>query len=143
MMRLVMRALAPSRLRRAVRSRTDARYVTKTDHRQDIKDTLWEIQMLRREVVALRGEVDRLWQAVQTGSGRPSSAVKGGSDPRAAEAHRLATETAEALDTVLRNEVRIWQAIDGLSARLPGDGHIERAPGEARIGQVPAAGPVG
>jgi hypothetical protein len=63
MMRFVMRALAPTRLRRALWSRLDARYVTKGGHMQDIKDTLWEVQMLRREVVALRGEIDRMRRA--------------------------------------------------------------------------------
>lgn len=112
MIRFVMPLLAP--LTRAVRSRIDARYVSKADHRQAIKDTLWEIQMLRREVVALRGELDRLR------AGRPSVGSPGaGSDPRAAEAHRLATETAAALDKVLQNEVRVWQAIDDLAARMP------------------------
>ncbi|GAA0992345.1 hypothetical protein GCM10009555_081210 [Acrocarpospora macrocephala] len=48
------------RLRRAVRARIDARYVTKADHLRDIRDTLWEVQMLRREVVAMRRELDRL-----------------------------------------------------------------------------------
>jgi hypothetical protein len=109
MLWFVMRVLAPSRLGRAVRSRIDARYVTKTDHRQDIKDTLWEVQMLRREVVALRREVDRLRQA--------PGAAKTMADPRAAQAQRIATETAEALDQVLQNEVLIWQAIDELKAR--------------------------
>ncbi len=109
MLRFVMRVLAPSRLGRAVRSRIDARYVTKTDHRQDIKDTLWEVQMLRREVVALRRELDRLRQA--PGAAKPVA------DPRAAQAQRLATETAEALDQVLQNEVLIWQAIEGLKER--------------------------
>ncbi|WP_066362783.1 hypothetical protein [Herbidospora mongoliensis] len=59
-LRLILRVLAPPRLRRAVRVRVDARYVTRADHRQDLKEALWEIQMLRREVVALRREVDRL-----------------------------------------------------------------------------------
>ncbi|TKK88615.1 hypothetical protein FDA94_13150 [Herbidospora galbida] len=59
-LRLVLRVLAPPRLRRAVRVRVDARYVTRADHAQDMKEALWEIQMLRREVVALRREVDRL-----------------------------------------------------------------------------------
>ncbi|GIH24846.1 hypothetical protein Aph01nite_31560 [Acrocarpospora phusangensis] len=48
------------RLRRALRVRIDARYVTKADHLRDIRDTLWEVQMLRREVVAMRRELDRL-----------------------------------------------------------------------------------
>lgn len=112
-MRFVVRVLTPSRLRRALWSRLDARYVTKPDHRQDIKDTLWEIQMLRREVVALRGEIDRLRRTTPAQPARPAP-----SDGRAAEAHRLATETAEALDTLLQSEMRIWQAIDDLSARV-------------------------
>ncbi|WP_155336349.1 hypothetical protein [Acrocarpospora corrugata] len=58
-MRFVLRVV-PRRLRRAVRVRIDARYVTKADHLRDIRDTLWEVQMLRREVVALRRELDRL-----------------------------------------------------------------------------------
>jgi septal ring factor EnvC (AmiA/AmiB activator) len=116
MMRFVVRVLTPSRLRRALWSRLDARYVTKPDHRQDIKDTLWEVQMLRREVVALRGEIDRLRRAASAAPAQ--SARPAASDGRAAEAHRLATETAEALDTLLQSEMRIWQAIDDLSARV-------------------------
>jgi hypothetical protein len=121
MLRFVMRMLVPSRLGRMVRSRIDARYVTKIDHRRDIKDALWEVQMLRREVVSLRREVDRLRQG--------PGAVKSVTDSRAAaqsqrlvadtaQARRLATETAEALDQVLQNEVLVWQAIDDLKARL-------------------------
>ncbi|WP_111698846.1 hypothetical protein [Microbispora triticiradicis] len=115
MMRL--RVLTPSRLRRALLSRLDSRYVTKPDHRQDLKDALWEVQMLRREVVALRDEIDRL----RRGNAAPARAA---ADPKAAEAHRLATETAEAVDTLLQNEMRIWQAIDDLSARVGDSGRV-------------------
>ncbi|MEU6413533.1 hypothetical protein [Microbispora sp. NPDC046933] len=122
MMRL--RVLGLSRLRRALLSRLDSRYVTKPDHRRDLKDALWEVQMLRREIVALRDEVDRLRRAAATPA-KPAAAPKATADPKAAEAHRLATETAEAVDTLLQNEMRIWQAIDDLSARVG-------APGRAR-----------
>ncbi|XVQ84565.1 hypothetical protein ACQP2K_38030 [Microbispora siamensis] len=119
MMRL--RVLGLSRLRRALLSRLDSRYVTKPDHRQDLKDALWEVQMLRREIVALRGEVERLRRGTQTPvKAAPEPRVT--ADPRAAEAHRLATETAEAVDTLLQNEMRIWQAIDDLSARVGAPG---------------------
>ncbi|WP_235558095.1 hypothetical protein [Sphaerimonospora mesophila] len=116
MMRFVRRVLAPltAPISRRVRSRIDARYVTKADHRRDIKDALWEVQMLRREVVSLRNEVDRLRKTAKA-----SAAPAPARDPRVAEAHRLATETADALDKVLQNEVRVWQAIDDLSARVP------------------------
>lgn len=66
--------------------------------------------MLRREIVALRREVERLRDVPRTGVAK--------SDPRAADAHRLAYETAEALDRVLHNEVLVWQAIDGLKAEV-------------------------
>ncbi len=112
-----LRVLTPSRLRRALLSRLDSRYVTKPDHRQDLKDALWEVQMLRREVVALRDEIDRL----RRGNAAPARAAV---DPKAAEAHRLATETAEAVDTLLQNEMRIWQAIDDLSARVGDSGRV-------------------
>ena len=112
MRRIVVRALAP--VRRWLLARLDARYVTATSHRRDIKDTLWEINMLRRELVGLREGVDRLRKAAEA---RPAQAAPA-SDPRVAEAHRLATETAAALDKVLQNEVRVWQAIDELRARL-------------------------
>ncbi|WP_249345853.1 hypothetical protein [Microbispora sp. H11081] len=121
MMRL--RVLGLSRLRRALLSRLDSRYVSKPDHRQDLKDALWEVQMLRREVVALRDEVDRLRRAA-TAPVKPAAAPKPAPDPKAAEAHRLATETAEAVDTLLQGEMRIWQAIDDLSARVDAPGRV-------------------
>ncbi|MEU7882098.1 hypothetical protein [Microbispora bryophytorum] len=119
MMRL--RALGLSRLRRALLSRLDSRYVTKPGHRQDLKDALWEVQMLRREVVALRDEVDRL-RRIAAAPVKPATAPRAAADPKAAEAHRLATETAEAVDTLLQSEMRIWQAIDDLSARVGAPG---------------------
>ncbi|MFC4588290.1 hypothetical protein [Sphaerisporangium corydalis] len=115
MARFVMRVLAPLRLRRAVLSRFDARYVTRADHRQDVRDSLWEVQALKREVAALRREVDQLRQRVAgAGGGSPSPALAA----RVEDAHRLATETAAAMDHLLQAEVLLWQAIDAV--REPG-----------------------
>lgn len=100
----MMRVLVPARLRKAVRTWFDSRYISAADHRQDIKDALWEVQTLRREVVALQGEVERL------------RAVRAPVASSADDTRRLAQETAEALDRVLQNEVLVWQAIDGLRA---------------------------
>jgi hypothetical protein len=109
MARFVMRVLAPLRVRRAILGRFDGRYVTRADHRQDVRDSLWEVQALKREVAALRREVDQLRQ-------RAASTTKPSTDPALAakveDAHRLATETASAVDHVLQAEVLIWQAID-------------------------------
>jgi uncharacterized small protein (DUF1192 family) len=100
----MMRVLVPVRLRKAVRTWFDSRYISIADHRQDIRDALWEVQTLRREVAALQGEVERLRNA------RPAKAKPG-------DACRLAQETAKALDGVLQNEVLVWQAIDDLRTR--------------------------
>ncbi|GAA4578542.1 hypothetical protein GCM10023194_01710 [Planotetraspora phitsanulokensis] len=157
-MQSVARILVPSRLRRTARDRIDARYVTKPEHRQDIRNARedarkdirksredirksqedirnlrqevqalrqeaeterrrqdaeaqqaqQEIQALRRDLVALRDEVNRLRQMTTTVNKANDVAVRG---------QRLAEQTAEALDHVLQNEVRVWQAIDGLSAQ--------------------------
>ncbi|MEU7896097.1 hypothetical protein AB0B45_24990 [Nonomuraea sp. NPDC049152] len=109
----MMRVLVPARLRKAVRSWFDSRYISVADHRQDIKDALWEVQTLRREVTTLQAEVQRLRTTP-----RPSEArSEHKQDPKAEEAHRLAFETAQALDRVLQNEVLVWQAIDELRER--------------------------
>ncbi|MBO3746378.1 hypothetical protein J5X84_09910 [Streptosporangiaceae bacterium NEAU-GS5] len=143
----MMRMVVPSRIRRAARARLDARYASRADHR----DALFELKMLRREVVALRREVDRLREgaarsqggasqagssAAQSSSQASSKASPASSQPgakatskggvvvspaqvaRGEEAYRLAIETAESLDQVLQNEVRLWQAIDALRSTL-------------------------
>lgn len=129
MVRLVKRALMPAPLRRAVRGWFDSRYVSLADHRQDIKDTLREVQTLGREVTALRAEIDRLRERV----------AKAGVDQAQArrwdDAHRLAQETAVAMDGVLQNEVLLWQAVD----RLPSPGP-DRSPGQA-VDRLPGGTP--
>ncbi|TDD45281.1 hypothetical protein E1286_24400 [Nonomuraea terrae] len=111
----MMRALVPAGLRKAVRTWFDSRYISISDHRQDIRDALWEVQTLRREVAALQKEVERLRDA------RPRTAAPKPADPalqaKVDETRRLAQETAKALDGVLQNEVLVWQAIDELRAR--------------------------
>ncbi|MGV9308891.1 MULTISPECIES: hypothetical protein [unclassified Nonomuraea] len=109
----MMRVLVPARLRKAVRSWFDSRYISVADHRQDIKDALWEVQTLRREVTSLQEEVRRLRAAPGPAGPRPDPKVA----EKADEAHRLALETAQALDKVLQNEVLVWQAIDELKER--------------------------
>lgn len=113
----------PARLRRAVRGWLDARYVTRVDHRNDIRDSLWEVRAVSRELAALRREVERL--RTQVTSLAAQGKRPAGVDPvRAAkwdEAHRLATETATAMDRLLQNEVLLWQAVDRIDATL-GDG---------------------
>ncbi|MGR6914937.1 hypothetical protein ACU635_11880 [[Actinomadura] parvosata] len=112
----MMRVPVPARLRRAVRTWFDSRYISIADHRQDIRDALWEVQTLRREMATLHSEVERLRNA------RPAAAQAGKPDPalkaKVDDAHRLAQETAKALDGVLQNEVLVWQAIDELRAKL-------------------------
>ncbi|MDA0635328.1 hypothetical protein OUY22_18050 [Nonomuraea sp. MCN248] len=111
------RVLVPARLRQAVRSWFDSRYISIADHRQDIRDALWEVRTLRREMAALQGEVERLRTAVKRQP--PEKAQAGVADAQrlAGDAHRLARETAQALDGLLQNEVLIWQAIDDLKDR--------------------------
>ncbi|WP_229802980.1 hypothetical protein [Planobispora rosea] len=116
------RALIPARLRRLVRGWFDSRYISRADHRQDIRDALWEVQTLRREVTALGAEVERLRARVGGSGGRAGqdgTGVRVTPDQvrRWDDAHRLAQETAVAMDRVLQNEVLLWQAVD----RLPED----------------------
>ncbi|WP_440069190.1 hypothetical protein [Streptosporangium sp. OZ121] len=100
------RALVPAPLRRAVLGWFDSRYISRADHRQDVKDALWEVQTLAREVTSLRAEVVELRAQV---AGVKLDPARAG---RWDDAHRLAQETAVALDGVLRNEVLLWQAVD-------------------------------
>jgi hypothetical protein len=108
----MMRVLVPARLRQAVRTWFDARYISIADHRQDIRDALWEVQTLRREMATLQAEVERLRKAPVRQPAAPKTDTT-----RLDDAHRLAQETAKALDGVLQNEVLVWQAIDDLRAR--------------------------
>lgn len=130
----MMRALVPARLRKAVRSWFDSRYISVADHRQDIRDALWEVQTLRREVTGLQAEVERLRKAVAKPAPRPAGADKKAATDKARldDTHRLAQETAKALDGVLQNEVLVWQAIDDLRARqstpVPGQSSGEERP---------------
>ncbi|GAA3441878.1 hypothetical protein [Planomonospora venezuelensis] len=118
MVRLAKRALIPAGLRRLVRGWFDARYISRADHRQDIRDALWEVRTLSREVTALRAEVERL-RAQGAGSGGAAGVrAEAAQVRRWDDAHRLATESAAAMDRLLQNEVLLWQAVD----RLSGDG---------------------
>ncbi|MCA2223016.1 proline-rich domain-containing protein [Nonomuraea aurantiaca] len=127
----MMRVLVPARLRKAVRAWFDSRYISIGDHRQDIRDALWEVQTLRREMASLQDEVERLRNA------RPATPPTT-DKARLDDTHRLAQETAKALDGVLQNEVLLWQAIDDLKSRAPGSGDNVRAPGS---GDAQGSGP--
>lgn len=121
----MMRVLVPARLRTAVRTWFDSRYISISDHRQDIRDALWEVQTLRREMATLQSEVERLRNA------RPADRPK--TDDRLLrtkvdDTQRLAQETAKALDGVLQNEILVWQAIDGLRAAGGRQGQAEERP---------------
>ncbi|MEO3870452.1 hypothetical protein ABGB18_16685 [Nonomuraea sp. B12E4] len=124
----MMRVLVPVRLRKAVRTWFDSRYISIADHRQDIRDALWEVRTLRREMATLQSEVERLRTA------RPQVADKAKID----DARRLAQETAKALDGVLQNEVLVWQAIDDLRSR-----HHAATAGAAAAPTAGAAEPAG
>ncbi|GGK71123.1 hypothetical protein Sme01_26900 [Sphaerisporangium melleum] len=135
MARFVMRVLAPLRVRRAVLGRFDARYVTRADHRQDVRDALWEVQALKREIEGLRREVEQLRREVKR-AGTPQAAPGAALTGKVEEAHRLATETASAVDHLLQAEVRLWQAVDDLrEGDAPSD-----ASGEVAEGGVAARG---
>ncbi|MFD0470533.1 hypothetical protein ACFQ0B_21180 [Nonomuraea thailandensis] len=102
----------------------DSRYISIADHRQDIRDALWEVQTLRREMATLQSEVERLRNARPAAAAKPDPALKARLD----DTHRLAQETARALDGVLQNEVLVWQAIDDLRARRDEPGRPEERP---------------
>ncbi|GAA3425090.1 hypothetical protein ACWDTT_16980 [Streptosporangium sandarakinum] len=132
MARLAKRALVPARLRSAVRGWFDSRYISLAEHRQDIKDALWEVQVLRREVTTLRAEVERL--QARTAKAPAAPAGRTVDETRARrwdDAHRLATETAAAMERVLQNEVLLWQAVDRAAAgRTPETAETDRPAGE-------------
>ncbi|GAA2213177.1 hypothetical protein GCM10009850_086390 [Nonomuraea monospora] len=121
----MMRVPVPARLRKAVRTWFDSRYISIADHRQDIRDALWEVQTLRREMATLQSEVERLRNARPAASSpKPDPALKARID----DTQRLAQETAKAMDGVLQNEVLVWQAIDDLRARRGEPGKPEEQP---------------
>jgi hypothetical protein len=122
--RFMMRVPVPARLRKAVRRWFDSRYISIADHRQDIRDALWEVQTLRREMATLQNEVERLRSARPAAAPKPDPALRAKLD----DTHRLAQETAKALDGVLQNEVLVWQAIDDLRARRDEPGRPEEQP---------------
>ncbi|GGQ02447.1 hypothetical protein [Streptosporangium pseudovulgare] len=133
MARLAKRALVPARLRSAVRGWFDSRYISLAEHRQDIKDALWEVQVLRREVTTLRAEVERL--QARTAKAPAAPAGRTVDETRARrwdDAHRLATETAAAMERVLQNEVLLWQAVDRAAGRTPETAEAARPAGEGR-----------
>lgn len=111
----MMRVLVPARLRMAVRTWFDSRYISVADHRQDIRDALWEVQTLRREMATLQSEVERLRNT------RPPAT----DTARIDDTSRLAQETAKALDGLLQNEILVWQAIDDLRTRQHDAGAVE------------------
>jgi type II secretory pathway component PulM len=86
----------------------DARYVTRAAHREDVRDSLWEVQALKREVAELRREVESLRRQAK------APAPDGALTAKVQDAHRLATEAASAVDHLLQAEVLLWQAVDGL-----------------------------
>ncbi|RCG32293.1 hypothetical protein DQ384_07280 [Sphaerisporangium album] len=130
MARFVMRVLLPLRVRRAVLRRFDGRYVTRADHRQDVRDALWEVQALKREIVELRREVELLRRRIDKGTDRGGSPH---ADPaltsKIEDAHRLAGETAAAVDHLLQTDVLLWQAVEQLREQttVAGAGPSERS----------------
>ncbi|GII61922.1 hypothetical protein Skr01_20070 [Sphaerisporangium krabiense] len=106
-----LRALVPSGVWRAVLRRFDGRYVTRADHRQDVKDALWEVQALKRELGELRREVGQLRKRVESAAA-PVKAADPVLGAKVVETHRLATETASAVDHLLQADVLLWQAVE-------------------------------
>ncbi|PZG36210.1 hypothetical protein C1I98_27000 [Spongiactinospora gelatinilytica] len=105
----------PGWIRRSVRSWLDAHYVRRVDHKNDIRDSLWEIKVVARELAELRAEVERLNARVAKIA--PDQARMARWD----DAHRLAVETASAMDRILQNEVLLWQAVDRVESAAAGD----------------------
>ncbi|MDF5753423.1 hypothetical protein [Spongiactinospora sp. TRM90649] len=110
MARLVRRVLVPGWIRRAAQSWFDARYVTRADHKDDIRDSLWEVKAVVRELAELRGEVEKLSARIARSAPDQTRMT------RWDDAHRLAGETASAMDRILQNEVLLWQAVDRVEA---------------------------
>ncbi|MDH2427666.1 hypothetical protein [Sphaerisporangium sp. TRM90804] len=137
MARLVMRMLAPSRVRQALFKRFDLRYVTRGDHRGDLKDALWEVQALKRDMTALRREVEQLRRRVAAAGTAPAPDPAVGA--KAEEAHRLAAETASAVDHLLQAEVLLWQAVDDGRERAAGGGERAAESGRDESGRDAAA----
>ncbi|GII02719.1 hypothetical protein [Planobispora takensis] len=133
MVRLLKRALVPARLRRAVRGRLDARYVLRPDHRRDLAEVLGKVRELSGEVAALRAEGERLRAEVERLRGRTSGVTVSREQTRRwDDAHRLALETATAMDRTLQNEVLLWQAVD--RARAEAEGTLEAGDAPAATG---------
>jgi hypothetical protein len=112
MVRLVKRVPVPRWLRHSVSSWFDRRYVTRAQHKNDIRDSLWEVKVVARELAELRREVERLGARVA------AITPDGARMARWDDAHRLAGETAAAVDRILQNEVLLWQAVDRVEAAV-------------------------
>ncbi|MCG5214389.1 hypothetical protein [Streptosporangium sp. KLBMP 9127] len=104
------------RLRRAVRAWFDARYIPRAEHRDAVRDILWEVQAAGRELAELRREVETMRARLAKPVTAPVTAPVKVPDPRQTarwdDAHRLASETASAVDHLLQNEILLWQAVD-------------------------------
>lgn len=128
----MMRVPVPARLRKAVRTWFDSRYISIADHRQDIRDALWEVQTLRREMATLQGEVERLRNAGTPAPDKAQADKTQADRAKIEDTRRLAQETAKALDGVLQNEILVWQAIDELRARTADQGPAEQGRSEEK-----------
>ncbi|MBB4701235.1 hypothetical protein [Sphaerisporangium siamense] len=86
--------------------------MTRADHRQDVKDALWEVQALKRELAEVRREVGQLRKRVESAAAAPVKATDPALGAKVAETHRLASETASAVDHLLQADVLLWQAVE-------------------------------
>ncbi|MFI0419440.1 hypothetical protein [Spongiactinospora sp. 9N601] len=127
MVRLVRRVPVPGWIRRSARSWLDAHYVRRVDHKNDIRDSLWEIKVVARELAELRAEVERLNARVAKIAPAAEAAPDQARMARWDDAHRLAVETASAMDRILQNEVLLWQAVDRVESAAAGDAGREAA----------------